>query len=293
MRLSLRRNIPHLVVLALALSLAGCSIRPSAPAQVPQRRVPGQTSPELPHAGRPYDIVPGESLLTLLVFRAGPLAKAGHNHVIASHDLHGTLYVPDDLTRSTFEVRFPVAELSIDEVALRAKENEADFPPDVSDSAKEGTRKNMLGGALLDAEHYPDIQLRSLGLERASEGAATQWLARVEVTVRERVSSIVVPVRYEAHADEVVVSGDFPLKQTDLGLTPFSAMLGALQVADEMQVRFRVLARAAATHAQFSPSSANSWSALYTLRSPSRMIAGCTATARFSCGSNQYEPAIE
>jgi hypothetical protein len=56
-----------------------------------------------------------------------------------------------------------------------------------------------------------------------------------------------VPLHYEQHADEVVVSSEFPLKQTDLGLTPFSALLGALQVVDEMKVRVHIVARAAAT----------------------------------------------
>jgi hypothetical protein len=37
------------------------------------------------------------------------------------------------------------------------------------------------------------------------------------------------------------------LKQTDLGLTPFTALLGALQVVDEMKVRFHIVARAATT----------------------------------------------
>ena len=177
------------------------------------------------------------------MFRGGPLAKAGHNHVIASHALRGTLYVPADLTRTTFEVHFPVAELTVDEAALRAKENEADFPPDVPDSAKEGTRKNMLSGALLDAEHYPDIDLRSSSLEQSG----SQWLAHVTVTVRGHESAIAVPVQYHSQGDEVVVSGEFPLKQTDLGLTPFSALLGALQVVDEMKVRFRIVAHAATT----------------------------------------------
>jgi hypothetical protein len=36
-----------------------------------------------------------------------------------------------------------------------------------------------------------------------------------------------------------------PLRQTDLGLTPFTALLGALQVQDEMQISFRIVARAA------------------------------------------------
>jgi polyisoprenoid-binding protein YceI len=199
--------------------------------------------PAQAHEGRPYDIVPEESLLTLLVFRGGPLAKAGHNHVIASHTLRGTLYVPADLTRTTFEVHLSVAELTVDEASLRAKENEADFPPNVPDSAKEGTRKNMLGSALLDAEHYPDIDLRSSGLEQSG----SQWLAHVQVIVRGHESTVTVPVRYEAHGGRVAVSGEFPLKQTDLGLTPFSAMLGALQVVDEMKVRFHIVAHAAVT----------------------------------------------
>lgn len=234
-----------MATLALALGLEGCPTRPNAPYPSPvQRRVPGQAPEPAPgelHEGRPYDIVSDQSLLTLLVFRGGPLAKAGHNHVIASHALRGTLYVPANLARTTFEVHFPVTELTVDEAALRAKENEADFPPDVPDSAKEGTRKNMLGPALLDAEHHPDIDLRSSGLEPSGSG----WIAHVTVTVRDRDSTIAVPVRYEPRGDEVVVSGEFPLKQTDLGLTPFSALLGALQVVDEMKVRFRIVAHAA------------------------------------------------
>lgn len=192
--------------------------------------------------------------MTIRVFRGGPLAKAGHNHVIASHTLHGALYVPADLTRTTFEVSFPVAELTVDEASLRAKENEADFPPEVPDSAKEGTRKNMLGAALLDSEHSPEIRLRSLSLlQQAVPAGSAEWQARVQVIVRDRPSTVLVPVHYEQHADKIVVSGDFPLKQTDLGLTPFSALLGALQVVDEMQIRFRIY---------FTPSSTSTASAL-------------------------------
>lgn len=231
----------------LTAFLAACPTGPRAPAGVsPVARLPAQP-PAFVHEGRPYDIASGESLLTILVFRGGPLAKAGHNHVIASHSLHGTLYVPSDLARATFEVHLPVTDLTIDEEALRAKENEADFPPDVPDSAKEGTRRNMLGGALLDAQHYPEIVLRSSSLEAAPDGSGSQWLTHVQVTVRDRTSTLAVPVRYEQHADEIVVSGELPLKQSDLGLTPFSALLGALQVVDEMKVRFRIVAHAAPT----------------------------------------------
>ncbi|HVW70882.1 MAG TPA: YceI family protein [Steroidobacteraceae bacterium] len=183
------------------------------------------------------------------IFRGGPLAKAGHNHVIASHALHGTLYVPSDPARVTFQVDVPVAELTVDEAALREQEHSDEFPPEVPDSAKQGTRKNMLGPALLDAERYPDVLLEAERLEPVASGAAGDWLAHVRVTVRDCVSSVVVPAHSASGDGSVVVSGEFPLKQTDLGLTPFSALLGALQVVDEMQVRFRIVAHLSPTRA--------------------------------------------
>jgi polyisoprenoid-binding protein YceI len=182
-------------------------------------------------------------LLTILVYRGGTLAKAGHNHVIASHDLTGTVYVPADSTQSAFDLRVPVADLTVDEPELRAKEG-PDFPPAVPDSAKEGTRRNMLGEALLDATRYAEITLRSERLEPAGN----RLEAHVQVRVRDQAHSIVVPVHYELTTDELVASGELPLKQSDLGLTPFSALLGALQVQDEMKIRFRILARAARTN---------------------------------------------
>jgi hypothetical protein len=67
----------------------------------------------------------------------------------------------------------------------------------------------------------------------------------VQTTVRGQLRTISVPVRYEFVAGALIVSGEAALKQSELGLTPFSALLGALQVQDEMRVRFRIVARAA------------------------------------------------
>jgi polyisoprenoid-binding protein YceI len=246
MRVKARFKIPLLAAVVLAACLTGCPTPPRAPAPPAGQSAPG-AAPLPVHEGRPYDIAPGESLLTIQAFRGGALAKAGHNHVIASHTLTGTFYVPADPARTTFEVHMPVAELTIDEAVLRAKENSDEFPPDIPDSAKDGTRHNMLSSTLLDGEHYPEIVLRSERLEPAPDGAGSQWIAHVLVTVKDRTSPVVIPVHYEHEADEIVVSGEFPLKQSDLGLTPFSALLGALVVVDEMKVRFRIVAHAATT----------------------------------------------
>ena len=230
----------------VAVCLAGCPTRPRAPGAPAEQPVSGQPA-AAPHEGRPYDVVSAESSLTIVVFRGGALARTGHNHVIASRGVTGTIYLPADLLRSTFEVRIPVAELTVDEPALRSQQGGADFPPDVPQSAKEGTRRNMLSEALLDGARYPEILLRCERLEPSGDGL--QLLAHVQTAVRDRVRSVTVPVRYELGEDQVVASAEFALKQSDLGLTPFSAFLGALQVQDEMQVRLRIVARAANTHA--------------------------------------------
>lgn len=229
-------------VLLVACWLAGCPT-PPRPAAAPAQPVAG-AAPAAPHIGRPYDIVAGKSLLTVRVYRAGALAGAGHNHVIASHALSGTIYVPADPLGASFEVRIPAAELTVDEPQLRA-EGGPDFPPDVSDSAREGTRHNMLGPALLDAAEFPELVLSAERFERAPDSSAGAVLAHVRTEVRGAVRSVRLPVRYELRGNELTVSADGPLRQSDLGLTPFTALLGALAVQDEMQVSIRLVAIAA------------------------------------------------
>ncbi|HVN44194.1 MAG TPA: YceI family protein [Steroidobacteraceae bacterium] len=198
------------------------------------------------HLGTPYEVLPQASLLTILVYRAGPLASAGHNHVIASHDMSGTFYVVPGILQSSFELHVPAATLTVDEAGLRAQQPAADFPADVSAGAKEGTRHNMLGAALLDAEHYPEITLRSLQLEPAGDATPATVRARVESSVRGQLRTFTLPVHYALSGNGMLeATGAIELRQTELGLTPFSAMLGALQVQDEMHISFHILAQSA------------------------------------------------
>jgi len=179
------------------------------------------------------------SLLTVRAYRGGPLARAGHNHLIASHDLTGVVHVPDDVLRTTFDIRLPVQALTVDEDELRAQEG-PDFPVGVPETAREGTRRNMLGPYMLEAERYAGIGLQSEGFQRVGD----QLIAQVRVIVRDRASSVLVPVSYDLRGDVLRAEGELALKQTALGLTPFTLFGGALRVQDEMKVRFRIVARA-------------------------------------------------
>jgi polyisoprenoid-binding protein YceI len=228
-------KIRTLMAIAVAVSIAGCATRAPRP-EVPQS-VPVHAAPAA--AGPAYQVLGSESLLIVRVYRGGTLARVGHNHIVASHDLAGTIHVAKDPSRSSFELKFPVASLTVDEAELRAAQG-PDFAGDAPDTAaRDGTRRNMLGPAVLDADHYPQISLRSAGLEPEADRLS----ARVEVRIRDQVHIATVPISYTLTANELLAQGEFRLKQSDIGLQPFTALLGALAVQDEMQLQFRLVAR--------------------------------------------------
>jgi polyisoprenoid-binding protein YceI len=235
MRLHAACKMRPLLASSAALMLAACATQSHTREATPNRQaVAGHPAP-----GQAYEVVGRDSLLVVRVYRGGTLGRAGHNHIVASHDLAGTVYVATDITHSSFELEVPVAALTVDEAELRAAAG-ADFAGDVPDSAKEGTRRNMLGTAVLDAEHYPQISLRSENLEPDGD----RLMAQVEVRIRGQVRTFSCAVSYTLKSNELLAEGELPLKQSDLGLTPFTALLGALQVQDEMQLQFRLVARA-------------------------------------------------
>ena len=187
---------------------------------------------------RELRVVPAESLLQVFVYRGGKMARLGHNHVIASHTLAGKVWLARDLSRTRFDLSFGVADLTIDEPELRATAG-ADFPPGVPQSARDGTRRNMLSAALLDGERFPDIRLRATDVLAKGE----DYDVGVEVTIKGQVHSVRVPMRIEQSGGTLTARGEFTLRQSELGLTPFTVMMGALAVLDEMRVRVEVVAR--------------------------------------------------
>ncbi len=228
-----------LSVIVLAGALAGCA---SAPPAVPAHGLRATAAPA-PKVGRPFEVVAGEASLIVLVYRAGPLAALGHNHVISCRCITGPLYLPGDPLKGSFDLRIAVDQLTVDDPSLRAAEHSADFPADVPQSARQGTRHNMLGAALLYAARYPQIRLRAESLRPAPEGKPGDLIAEALIDVRGLTRSIAVPVHYELRRDRLVASGRFFLRQSALGLTPFSAVGGALRVRDVMRVRFQLVAR--------------------------------------------------
>jgi hypothetical protein len=190
------------------------------------------------NGGERYVIDAQRSEVLVLVYRDGRMASLGHNHVIAVRQLSGLVVVASDLGQSRWALDFPVDALSVDEPQLRAAQG-AEFQTTLGDAAIAGTREHMLGAALLDAASFPVIHLES---EQVLTGVDGLRLS-LSIVVRDHTARITVPVVLQRTAEELIASGEFDLTHAELGLTPYSVALGALRVADRMQVRYRLVAR--------------------------------------------------
>lgn len=217
-----------------ALLLAGCAAPPPAPP--PAEPSPPRAAESLPHEA--WEVV--SSRLEVRVYRDGPMQQLGHNHVITSDALDGTIELRDPRPRTGFTLELPLASLVVDDPAARAAAG-PDFATPVPAKDREGTMRNLLGPAVLDAAHQAVVHLTADGIS----GGSSEYTARVRVALRSEERVIDVPLTVAFEGDRLRVHANLRLRHADLGLVPFSVALGALRVRDDIEIDCRLEARRA------------------------------------------------
>lgn len=239
MRIVVKRQGAVILSLALAACAAPPPRPPAPPAPVgpaaPAAGAPENTAP--PYAGTRYRIDPSQSELRVLVYRAGPMASLGHNHVISTRSLHGWAVFGGDAAAAAFALTAPVADFVVDDPTLRAEAG-ADFAEEVNDEARSGTLHNMMGPAVLNAANFSALKITSVSVS----GARGALRARVALEVAGHESMLAVPFALHASPHRLAASGEFSVSQSSIGLMPFSIFLGALKVQDELKVKFKFVA---------------------------------------------------
>ena len=214
--------------------LGACAppVRERAPAAAPPAEFPEGHYLEALAQGKPvFRVDSRESLVVVEVRRSGSLARLGHDHVVASHEVGG--YVAPDEGRADLYVQ--LERLEVDEAALRA---EAGFDTQPTESDIEGTRANMLV-RVLEADRFPFALIRVSGVDASRREAAMS----VAITLHGVTRALQAPARIDADADLIEVSGRLSFDQTDFGITPYSVLGGAIAVRNGVDLRFRIRAR--------------------------------------------------
>ena len=182
-----------------------------------------------------YRIDSETSWLRVLAYPDGPLRRFGHHHVISHHGISGVVEVAPDPLESTFLLELAVAELKVDDPALRELEGE-DFEGEISQEDIEGTRGNMLGEELLHGVQFPAIRIQSTAIN----GSLPDVDIVTKVIVKGMENTVTFPASIELMDDSFVARGEVELTHGELGLSPFSAAGGALRVRDTLVIKYEI-----------------------------------------------------
>lgn len=234
----MKSAVRHLSLTALLMLVMSCSL---SPRHVPGSDTSGMTLPAAAPGSGPgapvLRIVPEASVIRVRVYRDGPLAGFGHNHVI-SWKPSGWVSQSATLAGSAFDIEVPLDRAEVDDPGQRAQEG-ADFAEVVSADARAGTRRNLLGEQVLDVAHHARMSIRCVAIDESGPLP----VARVLISIAGHETSRSVPFAVERSRGEVHASGELSLRQSELGLAPYSLLLGALKVRDEIEVKFSLVAR--------------------------------------------------
>jgi hypothetical protein len=230
-----RSCLPSTLVVALLVACAPLpSQRASAPTEAPPSTFPARHYDEVAGAGGPmFAIVPERSVVVIEVHRGGSLARLGHDHVVASHDVRGCIAPAEG--RADFYIR--LQDLAVDEPSLRAAAG-FDTQPTPADVA--ATRENMLS-KVLHADRYPFAEIGIVRIDTVGKAAALEVALTLNgVTRTQRIGAEI-----EVGADALRVAGQIVVRQSEFGIVPFSILNGAIRVEDPVDVRFDIVARRA------------------------------------------------
>lgn len=180
-----------------------------------------------------YLLEAGHSRVDVLVGRAGPLARFGHEHVVVVDGLEGYLLLDATSADSRGDLRFPLSGLIVDSPEARrryGKEGE------ISAEDVAGTRDNLMR-AVLDPARWPMATLSITDLVLQGEKASAQILIEISGGRYQGAA----PFNLHLDGDRVTVEGTLELSHDELGLEPYSALGGGLRVADLMTVHFSLV----------------------------------------------------
>jgi len=162
-----------------------------------------------------HQIGPDNGSLTIKTGREGAAAKAGHDLTLEATSWDGTLEIGDN----------PSVKLTVDPGSIEVREGTGGAKSlDEGDKAdiKKSMKDKILGSSQISFQSS-DVQVDNSSMNVSGD-----------LSVAGSSNSISVPLTV---ADDGTVSGSVKLSQSDYGIKQFKALMGALKVSDQVEVR--------------------------------------------------------
>ena len=164
---------------------------------------------------------PAEGQLLVKVYKEGMAAKMGHNLVFEVKRWNAKATVdPSDMSSATVEATAEVTSFSILEATGGAKALGRGDQADI--------RKNI-EEKILNTRQFPEVSFKSTGVT-TTDGEKGTLAGELTIVGQTR------PVQAQVDASGGRLKATFTVVQSQWGIKPFSAMMGALKVKDAVDV---------------------------------------------------------
>ena len=166
-----------------------------------------------------YRLRPGNGTLSVRTGRTGAAAKAGHDLLLHVTAWQATLEVGEDPAQTSIV-------LDADATSLRVREGTGGMQA-LGDDDKASIEETIDDDIL----KRQGIEFRSTTVQTAADGSRISVQGELTLVGKAR------PIAFDLTVDDDgKLSGSAVVKQTDWGITPYSALFGALKVSDEVEV---------------------------------------------------------
>ena len=160
-----------------------------------------------------YDLGPDNGTLAVRTGRTGTVAKAGHDLLLHVTKWRATLAVGDE----------PSVSVDADATSMKVREGTGGMM-----ALDDGDMANIEQTIDDEVLKRQDISFRSTRADETAEGLSVTG----DLTLRNTTRS----VAFDLELAEQRVRGPAVVKQTEWGMKPYTALFGALKVADEVRV---------------------------------------------------------
>jgi polyisoprenoid-binding protein YceI len=183
-------------------------------------------------APRTYAVDAAASSVRIHVGKSGAFGFAGHTHEVVAPIASGEV-VADSGNLGASRV-----SLSFDSGALRVL---AEGEPG-DDRGK--VEEVMRGPRVLDVTRFPAVTFRSETVAGKPAGAAYDLDVAGVMGLHGVSRPMSLPVHVEISGDTLTATGNAVLRQDQFGMQPVTAAGGAVKVKNEVQIAYRIVARA-------------------------------------------------
>lgn len=196
----------------------------------PAQRLSAQAGGNTPVAAKPGEVNLEFSRVFIFVDKSGVV---GHEHAIEGKLKSGEIVTQQGQPGTVvFDMRSFDADTSVARKYL-GLEGETDA------ATRKKVNENMLGNEILDVAKYPEARLENISLK--STGKKTkrdlpEYILEGDFVLHETKRHIEVRCDVEHKDGWNHVRGGFKILQSDYGIKPFSKMLGAVGVKDQLVI---------------------------------------------------------